>query len=165
MRDGDASEQSVYGLCLRTFVKGRFCICPVKGRAGVQWTTSGVVVESSAQVRGFNIPVYHYDDWAMKSDLNVRLSSDPAKPSPLARRQPRIVFPRASDVTDDLIEHLTAERIVEVEKKDRDGRNVTKRLWRVPEGRKNDWWDCLKWLSVLHEIQRKAAAEAAMGAA
>ena len=107
MRDGDASEQSVYGLCLRTFVKGRFCICPVKGRAGVQWTTAGVVVESSAQVRGFNIPVYHYDDWAMKSDLNVRLSSDPAKPSPLARRQPRIVFPRPSDVTDALIEHLT----------------------------------------------------------
>lgn len=164
--EGDASTESVYGFCLRTFSRrdGRFLFCPVKGRAGRQ--IDALTVESTREVRGVNLPLYHYDDWAFKSDMHVRLSSDPAKPSVLARQRARIFLPRVRDVDEghpadnDLISHLCAERLVNVLDVDKHGRQALITKWHTT-GR-NDWWDCLKWFLVYADIlNKKAAMEAA----
>jgi len=162
--EDEAAEESVYAFCLRTWshAEGRFRFLPVKGRAGRQ--IQGLTIDTLRPVRGIQLPLHHYDDWAFKSDLNLRLVSDPQNPSALARQRPRIHFPRESEIDEAFLDHLTSERLVEKEIKGRTGRVETVKQWDAAGA--NDWWDCLKWFLVLNELLRKkAVSDAASGAA
>lgn len=165
--EGESNEsEGIYSFCLRSFnrregPRGRFEWLPVKGRAGVQIAGKGTVLESTATSRGVTLPLYFYDDWFFKSDLHARLADNPARPSLLSRNRPRIFLPCQSDTDcgDGIIEHLTAENLETVSEVDRYGRAEDKTVWKVSGA--NDWWDCLKWFSVLAEIARKKAMAAA----
>lgn len=153
--ESDAAEQSVYAFCVRSYApaEGRFLFCPVKGRAGSQINSD--LVESSVKVGAVTLPLLHYDDPAFKRDLyNIRLASDPARPSPLARDRGRIILPRQSDVDDVLISHLKSERIAPVEVKDKFRRTIQVNKWKT-EGA-NDLGDCLKWMLVTEQTLKMA---------
>lgn len=154
--ESDAAAESVYAFCLRTYHahENRFLFVPVKGRAGVQ--INALTIDSSVMVNGVQLPLLHYDDPAFKRTLyNIQLDADPKNPGPLAKSHPRIIFPRESDIDDALIEQLTSERLMDVERRDgRTGRMITKRVWDNPDG-PNDLGDCLKWIGVLWEVARR----------
>lgn len=149
--EGSGVEESVYDFCMRTFhaPEMRYLFVPVKGRAGQQITT--LTVDSSVQHKGVVLPLHMYDDPAFKRDLyQIRLASDPQHPSPQAKARPRIHFPRADDITEDLIEQLTSETLRDKEFKLPSGRKEFRRVW--DNDRPNDLGDCLKWGGVAYTL-------------
>ncbi len=149
--DSDAREESVYAFSLRSCDSGRFLFCPVKGRAGQQ--INALTVDSKVIVRGYEVPLLHYDDPAFKRDLyNIRLAADPARPSALARDRGRIIFPRRDHMDETIIGHLKSERYTQIETKNAAGKPIIVNHW-TTEG-PNDLGDCLKWYLVLEEVLR-----------
>lgn len=156
----DHAEESVYQFCTSTFHPGemRYLFTPSKGRAGRQITVP--TIDSEVQFNGRILPLHLYDDWAFKKDLyNIRLSSDPENPSPLARDRPRIYFPRREDLEldhassapgDSLLSQLLSERIVDGEYRTAAGTLKSGPHW-ATQGR-NDLGDCLKGSLILYAI-------------
>lgn len=166
----DHAEESVYGFCSTTFEPSemRYLFAPAKGRAGQQITVP--TVDSEVQYNGRILPLHFYDDWAFKRDLySIRLGSDPANPSPLAKDRPRIYFPRREALEDDhaaseagtsFLSQLLAERIVVGAYRTTTGGKLKYGPHWQSTG-PNDLGDCVKGLTILATIlQRRILANA-----
>lgn len=162
------AEESVYGFCATTFEASemRYLFAPAKGRAGKQITVP--TLDSSVQFNGRQLPLHFYDDWAFKRDLyNIRLASDPAAPTPLAKDRPRIYFPRREALEDDhassesgrsFLSQLLSERIVDGEYRTAGG--VLKHGLHWHAHGPNDLGDCLKGCLILYAILQRQVMDA-----
>lgn len=165
----DHREESVYGFCTTTYEPSemRYLFAPAKGRAGQQIAVP--TADTRVEFNGRVLPLHFYDDWGFKRDLyQIRLASDPANPSPLAKDRPRIFLPRrealeedhaASEAGRSFLSQLLAERIVDGPYRTSGGTLKHGPHWHSTGP--NDLGDCLKGLSVLAAILQRHLMAAA----
>lgn len=159
----NSAEESVYGFCASTFdvSEMRYLISPAKGRAGRQILVP--TIDSSVDYNGRTLPLHLYDDWSFKRDLyNIRLASDPAAPSPLAKDRPRIYFPKRQDLEADhaesdtgqsFLSQILSERIVDGPYRTSSGAKKHGPHWE--SSGPNDLGDCVKGCLILYAILSK----------
>lgn len=122
---------------------------PIKGRGEAQARSE--VWTSMQYCDGHEMITYHCDDPGFKWKLLYMISDN----EKLKRKGfPTLVLP--SDVEegdgDELVDELTNER--PVKKMNKFGRPVWE--WVVPKGKKNDYWDCVKYALALWAIMAPA---------
>lgn len=121
---------------------------PVKGRGRTQINTT--VAKSDSWLEGEVINTYHIDDSGFKHQLRHRILKSKASEKKLGIK--RIVFPIDVDEDPDFLEEFTTEKFVTVTTKM--GKSYGD--WKLPAGKKNDYWDCCKYNLAAHMILASA---------
>ena len=135
--EGGHLGSEVRSFCLRS--GGRWWPC--KGRGGIQ--VRKTVHESTADVQGVTIPVYHYDDDDFKKQLYISRIGKAQRVRDGKEKVPTIYLP--DDINGELIDELISEKLT----KEKDNYGFLREKWKKDPGTPNDFGDAMKELLVI----------------
>lgn len=148
--EGGHLGSEVRSFCLRS--GGRWWPC--KGRGGIQ--VRKTVHESTADVQGTALPVYHYDDDDFKKQLYLNRIGKAQRVRDGKEKVPTIYLP--DDLTGEFIDELISEKLT----KEKDNYGFLREKWKKDPSIPNDFGDAVKELLVIWYVMEPylAAAEA-----
>lgn len=135
--EGGHLGSAVRGFCLRS--GGSWWPC--KGRGGIQ--VRRTVHESTADVQGTPLTVYHYDDDDFKKQLYVNRIGKARRIRDGKEKGPTIYLP--DDLTGEFIDELVSEKLT----KDKDRYGFSREKWEKDRSVPNDFGDAIKELLVV----------------
>lgn len=135
--EGGHLTSEVRNFCLRS--AGRWWPC--KGRGGIQ--VRKTVNESTAEVQGVTIPVYHYDDDDFKKQLYMQRIGKAQRVRDGKEKIPTIYLP--DDITGELIDELVSEKLTH----EKDNYGFKREKWKKDPSVPNDFGDAIKELLVI----------------